>query len=234
MTGIIRERWGAGAHTVLDVSCGIGTQAIGLANRGFAVTASDLSESALARARLEAQRRGATIDFSQCDMRAAYTHHRRAFDVVISGDNSITHLLNDDDLLCALGQIHDCTKAGGGCLLTVRDYQKEERGRGLIKPYRVGEHDGKHHVIFQVWDYDGDIYDMAMYFVVDDGSARPALNARDAHAIQCRRHRSPAGFDAESGFCCDRTTRRAILSAGAGGDSDRVNRSRRPSEPVIR
>ena len=27
---------------------------------------------------------------------------------------------------------------------------------------------GKRHVIFQVWDFVGDIYDMAMYFVVDD------------------------------------------------------------------
>lgn len=40
---VIRERFGEGARTVLDVSCGIGTQAIGLAKRGFAVTASDLS-----------------------------------------------------------------------------------------------------------------------------------------------------------------------------------------------
>src|SRR5262249_18761379 len=43
LTAIIHERWGPGCRTVLDVSCGIGTQALGLAQRGFAVTASDLS-----------------------------------------------------------------------------------------------------------------------------------------------------------------------------------------------
>jgi hypothetical protein len=101
-------------------------------------------------------------------MRAVHDHHRRQFDVVISGDNSITHLLNDDDLLRALRQTYACTRPGGGCLLTVRDYDREERGSGLVKPYGVREEGGKRFVIFQVWDFVGQIYDLAMYFVVDD------------------------------------------------------------------
>ncbi len=99
LTGIIRERWGIGCRSVLDVTCGIGTQSIGLAKSGFVVTASDLSVGAVARAKVEAQRRAVAIDFSISDMRDAYVHHHRQFDVVISADNSITHLLNDDDLL---------------------------------------------------------------------------------------------------------------------------------------
>ncbi len=173
LTGIIRERSGAGCRSVLDVSCGIATQAIGLAKRGFAVTASDLSENALARAKVESQRRGVAIDFSICDMRSAHAHHRRQFDVVLSADNSITHLLNDDELLLALRQFFDCTRPGGGCLLTVRDYDREERGTGLIKPYGVREEGGNRYVIFQVWDFVGSIYDMAMYFVVDDRTSDP-------------------------------------------------------------
>jgi SAM-dependent methyltransferase len=169
LTSIIHERWGAGSKTVLDVSCGIGTQAIGLARRGFLVTASDLSQRAISRAKAEAQRRSVEIDFSVCDMRLAHTHHQRQFDVVISCDNSIPHLLNDSDLLLALRQMYDCTRPGGGCLLTVRDYDREERGSGLVKPYGVREEGGKRYVLFQVWDFvDHRIYNMAMYFVVDD------------------------------------------------------------------
>jgi SAM-dependent methyltransferase len=169
LTGIIRERWGDGARSILDVTCGIGTQAIGLAQLGFSVTASDLSEGAIARAKAEAQRRAVEIDFSVCDMRAAYAHQRRQFDVVISADNSITHLLDDEDLLRALRQMYDCTRPGGGCLLTVRDYDREERGTGLVKPYGVREEGGKRYVIFQVWEFvDHRVYDLAMYFVVDD------------------------------------------------------------------
>jgi SAM-dependent methyltransferase len=171
LAAIIEGRWGADARSILDVSCGIGTQAIGLAKRGFVVTASDLSEGALARARTEAQRHGVEIDFSICDMRAVHDHHQRQFDVIISVDNCITHLLSDGDLLQALRQIYDCTRPGGGCLLTVRDYDGERRGRRLIKPYCVREEDGKRYVIFQVWDFVGQIYDMTMYFVEDDGAS---------------------------------------------------------------
>ena len=168
LASIIEERWGPTCREVLDVSCGIGTQALGLAQRGFAVTASDLSAGAISRAEAEAQRRALQIEFSVCDMRAAHDHHQRQFDVVISGDNSITHLLNDHDLLLALRQLYDCTRPGGGCLLTVRDYDREERGSGLVKPYGVREEGGKRYVIFQVWDFVGEVYDLAMYFVVDD------------------------------------------------------------------
>jgi SAM-dependent methyltransferase len=171
LAGIIRARFGATAKSVLDVSCGIGTQAIALARHGFEVVGSDLSGPAVARARAEATQRNLPIDFSVCDMRAAFSHHARQFDAVISCDNSITHLLSDDDLALALRQLFECVRPGGGCLLTVRDYDQEPRGTGLIKPYGVREHDGRRVVIFQVWDFEGDIYDMAMYFVFDDRSA---------------------------------------------------------------
>jgi hypothetical protein len=108
LAGLIRERWGAAARTVLDVSCGIGTQAIGL---------------------------------------------------------------TDDDLLLALRQMHACTRPGGGCLVTVRDYDREERGAGLVKHYGVREEGGTRYVVFQVWDFAGPAYDLSMYFVADDGAS---------------------------------------------------------------
>ena len=184
LTSLIHERWGVGAKAILDVSCGIGTQALSLARRGFAVTASDLSAGAISSAKAEAQRRAVQIDFSVCDMRAVHDHHRRVFDVVISGDNSITHLLNDDDLLLALRQMFACTRPGGGCLLTVRDYDREERGSGLIKPYGVREEGGKRYVIFQVWDFVDQVYDLAMYFVVDDRASEQLVT----HVMRTKYH----------------------------------------------
>lgn len=64
LTDIIRERWGAGVSTILDVACGIGTQAMALAQRGFEVTGSDLSRAEIERARAETQSRGLAISFS--------------------------------------------------------------------------------------------------------------------------------------------------------------------------
>ena len=45
------------AERVLDVACGIGTQALGLAGRGYRVAAADLSAAAVERAAREAAAR---------------------------------------------------------------------------------------------------------------------------------------------------------------------------------
>jgi glycine/sarcosine N-methyltransferase len=47
---------------ILDVACGIGTQALPLARLGFQVTARDLSPGAIARLRREAEVRQVVID----------------------------------------------------------------------------------------------------------------------------------------------------------------------------
>jgi SAM-dependent methyltransferase len=176
LADLIRGRWGTAARSILDVACGIGTQSLGLAMQGFAVTASDLSTKAVERARAEARRRGLTIDFSVADMRSAHDHHGRPFDVVIACDNAIPHLLTDEDLLRALRQMYHCTRPGGGCLVTVRDYEKEERGTGLIKPYGVRDRDGRRSIIFQVRDFKGEVYDLSMYVIVEDGGGNPVTH----------------------------------------------------------
>jgi hypothetical protein len=73
--------------------------------------------------------------------------------------------------------MYECTRPGGGCLITVRDYDREERGTGLVRPYGVREESGRRHVLFQVWDFEGEVYDLSLYVVVDDReSARPAAH----------------------------------------------------------
>ena len=82
---IMEDRWGEEARSVLDVSCGIGTQSLGLAALGFEVTGSDLSSEAVARARKEASSRGLSIPFTVCDMREAASYHGSGFDLVLPG-----------------------------------------------------------------------------------------------------------------------------------------------------
>jgi SAM-dependent methyltransferase len=168
---IIRDHWGDGPRTILDVACGIGTQALGLAALGHQVIASDLSVEAVERGRREAQKRSLTIPFSVADMRQAFAHHQQQFDLVIACDNAVPHLLTDEDLLAAFKQFFACTRPGGGCLLTARDYDREERTGTLVKPYGVRNEGDARYLVFQVWDFHGAIYDLAMYFVEDRGAA---------------------------------------------------------------
>lgn len=170
LDALIRETWGKAA-TVLDVSCGIGTQAIGLAQLGYNVTASDLSPEEVERAGREATAKDLAVDFSVADMRAAHDHHRREFDVVLSADNSIPHLLSDEEILAAFRQFHACTRPGGGCIVTVRDYEKEDLSRQQVKPYGIREEDGVRWLAWQVWDPRPPLYDVALYFVADRGEA---------------------------------------------------------------
>jgi glycine/sarcosine N-methyltransferase len=103
---IIRKHVGPPPRSILDVSCGIGTQALGLAAFGHAVTASDLSSAAVERARREAARRNLAVDFTVADMRRCAEVHGSGFDVVLSADNSIPHLLSDDAIREAFGNFH--------------------------------------------------------------------------------------------------------------------------------
>jgi len=174
LSQLIEAEWpGGGAHRkVLDVSCGIGTQTLGLAALGHVVTASDLSANEIERARHEAKLRGLDIAFSVCDMREAHTHHGGGFDIVMSCDNSMPHLQTDSDLLTALRQMTACLRPGGGCVVSVRDYEKEERGSNIVKHYGARVENGQRHVLFQVWDFDdggtGEHYDLGFFFVTED------------------------------------------------------------------
>ena len=181
LSAVIAAEW-PGANKVLDVSCGIGTQAIGLAAQGFTVHGSDLSEKEIERAKQEAGKRGEQVSFSVCDMRNALAHHGSGFDVVVSCDNSLPHLLTDEDLLVALKEMVECTSVGGGCLITVRDYESEERGKNLVKPYGVRVENGYRYLLFQIWDFEGDCYDLTFFFVVEN----LATGEVNTHAMRSR------------------------------------------------
>lgn len=166
---IINSNWGNEVSTVLDVACGIGTQAIGLAGLKYKVSGSDLSPKAIQRAKKETKKRGLNISFKVSDMREASSVHSIAFDVLICCDNSLPHLLTDHEILKALKEFYRCLKPGGGCLISVRDYDVEDKTSLKIKPYKVQVVDGTTYILFQIWEFTGDIYDMSLYMVIDDG-----------------------------------------------------------------
>jgi glycine/sarcosine N-methyltransferase len=112
------------AREILDCSCGIGTQAIGLARRGYRVHGTDISERSIDRARKEAEKLGAMVSFGVCDFRDLRSVDG-LFDVVMSCDNAISHMLTDDDVHRVFTAMHAKLRQGGLIVISVRDYDKE-------------------------------------------------------------------------------------------------------------
>ena len=69
--------------TVLDCSCGIGTQAIGLAKLGYKVHATDISSKEVEKAKEAADEMEANLTFGVADFRNLDTDVDGEYDVVI-------------------------------------------------------------------------------------------------------------------------------------------------------
>jgi glycine/sarcosine N-methyltransferase len=127
---IIRARLESAAD-VLDCACGIGTQALGLARRGYHVRGTDLSAGAVARARREAERLGLSASFGISDFRdlEEVADH---YDVVVCCDNALPHLLHDHEIKSALRAMRSKTRPGGLLIASTRDYDRALIERPVI------------------------------------------------------------------------------------------------------
>jgi SAM-dependent methyltransferase len=180
---VIREFFGEDTKRILDAACGIGTQSIGLAKRGYLVTGSDISNGAIVEARTEATNRGLPIEFQVADMRRLVDNFPHPFDLVVACDNAIPHLLSDDDIQQVFEQFNQCTTSSGGCIISVRDYAVMERIGVRIYPRTVHETNDGRVILFDSWTFEGDFYDMTTYVVEDNGGP-----AAVAHVIRGGRY----------------------------------------------
>jgi SAM-dependent methyltransferase len=139
---------------VLDAACGIGTQTLPLAARGFRLVARDLSPKAVARLQREAQVRHLIIDAAVADMRQVASSVSGSFDVVLAFDNSLAHLLDDKDLSAAFQQFFSVLRPGGVFLCSVRDYDRVQRGEPATHQYGRREYDGETFHLRQEWSWD--------------------------------------------------------------------------------
>lgn len=129
---IIRSR-SESAVDVLDCACGIGTQALGLARRGYRVLGTDLSARAVARAKREAERLGISASFGVSDFRALEEVTDR-YDVVVCCDNALPHLLHDDEIQTALETMRTKTRPAGLLIASTRDYDRALVERPVTAP----------------------------------------------------------------------------------------------------
>ncbi len=168
--GIIDEALGLGPLTILDCACGIGTQAIGLALRGYRAHAADLSPEAVARAAREANALGASLTFGVADLRTLAAEVTGEYDVVLACDNALPHLLDDVELRLAVANMAAKLRPGGLFLASLRDYDRLARERPRSEGPRVFG-DPARRMTFQVWDWsaDGERYQLHQFILQREG-----------------------------------------------------------------
>lgn len=158
---------GSEATDVLDCSCGIGTQAIGLALEGHEVTASDVSSRAIAKAEAQAARLKAELQFYVSDFRDLEIKVPGTFNAVISCDNSVPHLITSIDMERAFRNMYSKLKAKGTLLISVRDYDLilKEKPSGM-PPRKISDEKGTR-IYMQTWDWHKaeNIYEMELFLL---------------------------------------------------------------------
>jgi tellurite methyltransferase len=100
---------------ILDLGCGEGRNALFLAERGFDVTAADVSEFGIAKLRSLAARSGRAVQAHVADMRS-YRFDRK-FDLIIS--HGCLHLIAREEWLGVLDRMKAHTQPGGYNVIAV-------------------------------------------------------------------------------------------------------------------
>ena len=155
--------------SILDCACGIGTQAIGLAAKGYHVTGSDISDGAIAEARERAAKNRVTIPFERADFRALSDVFANQFDIVIAMDNALPHMLTADDLGAAIRSIVNQIRDGGMFVASIRDYDALLMDKPPYSPPYIHKTEKGQRVSFQTWTWEGDNYRLIQY-IIDDGA----------------------------------------------------------------
>jgi len=160
-----------GELRVLDCTCGIGTQAIGLALKGYHVVATDISSESVKKASEEALGFGVVekMEFDVVNLlQLSSWRPDERFEVVMAMNNALAHLQKEEELRAAFENMAAKLSPGGLFMTSFRDYDAilKERPRSTLPTVIDSESpDGNktRTVSFQVWDWVEESYEMSHY-----------------------------------------------------------------------
>lgn len=105
------------AHSILELACGTGIQAVRFAKAGFEVTGLDLSYEMLEVAQKRAEREQAQLDLVQADM--LDMAGVGTFDVVTCYSDSLCYMPDEKAVAQVFSQVANVLKTGGRFLFDV-------------------------------------------------------------------------------------------------------------------
>lgn len=141
------------AGPILDCSCGIGTQTLGLAGLNYDISGSDLSPVEVSRARSEARARGYNIEFRIDDMRQLCTAPSKHYGAILCMGNSIPHLLTEVEVRQAIESMNRKLIDGGLIMFGIRNYDLALDERPTFLEPSFFNDGANRRIVHQVWDW---------------------------------------------------------------------------------
>ncbi len=184
LDAIFRENGYNRQAKILDCACGIGTQAVGLALLGYAVTGSDISSGELAEAKRRAAQNRVAIRLEQADFCALSHTFSEPFDLIITMDNALPHMLSHKALEAAVKSIVNQLAQGGMFVASIRDYDSLLEEKPTYSAPYIHKTDKGQRVSFQTWEWFGDRYRFIQYIIDDEGTAQVSRFACEYRAVR--------------------------------------------------
>lgn len=157
---IFREHYenifaGTGVKTLLDCSIGSGNLTLELAELGYQVTGSDLSEAMLSRCREKAEKRGLKVELFPSDFREIDKTAPGKYDCVMSTGNSLPYVSNED-VVRTLAAMDRLVAPGGYLYLDTRNWDKILAEKQQYYFYLPMFHGDLRVDTIQFWEHHGD------------------------------------------------------------------------------
>lgn len=141
------------AGPILDCSCGIGTQTLGLAGLNYSMSGSDLSPLEVRRARCEGLARGYDIEFRTDDMRQLSAAPSKHYGAILCMGNSISHLETEVEVRQAVENMNRKLTDGGLVIFGIRNYDLALGERETSSKPSFFNDGANRRIVHYVWDW---------------------------------------------------------------------------------
>ncbi len=120
----IEDAAGGTGVGILDIACGSGTYSVGLAKKGYRITAVDIEDEMIRKVKEKADIEKVNIEAIVCSMTELEEKLIQEYNVLFCIGNSIVHLGSVEEIENALGQMYKLLKPGGVLIVQIMNYDR--------------------------------------------------------------------------------------------------------------
>lgn len=135
-----------------DASCGNGVQAVALKARGYAITASDISEEMLRLTCAYAREQHVKLYAFRSAWADIRQHVEDKFDIVLCVGNSISHTRDHCERVMTLQQFYEILNEDGTLLLDTRNWDLLSKSNLKYSILKKRDYKGKSYVPIYLWE----------------------------------------------------------------------------------